>query len=136
MGALGSLTAAVAAVSWTALELRWRGFAATCGPYLQEPPAFSDVDVGPAACLATRLAQEYSRTAALPWSSCLTRSIALCRSLWRRDLPAVLRIGAALTTGALQAHAWVELDGRVVNDRATVSRDFTPFARNRHESGQ
>lgn len=61
--------------------------------------------------------------------ACLTRSVTLCCLLRRRGLPATLRVGVRKSEGRLEAHAWVELDGVVVNDRDDVARQFPPFER-------
>jgi hypothetical protein len=60
---------------------------------------------------------------------CLSRSVALARMLARRGIAADIRIGVRTQDGGLDAHAWVELDGRVINDDETVSRSYAPFDR-------
>src|SRR4051794_38787540 len=50
-------------------------------------------------------------------ASCLPKSLVLCWLLRRRGLPAQLQIGVGRKIGQIQAHAWVELAGQVVNDR-------------------
>src|SRR5215210_1745517 len=59
---------------------------------------------------------------------CLHRSLALHHWLRREGLPSELRIGARKDGGALKAHAWVELEGRVVNDPPAAVAAFTPLA--------
>lgn len=59
---------------------------------------------------------------------CLHRSLALHLWLRRDRLPSVLRIGVRKEDGALQAHAWVELHGQVVNDAPAAVATFTPLA--------
>lgn len=44
-------------------------------------------------------------------ANCLHQSLALCRLLRRRGLPARLRIGVLPNTKPFKAHAWVELFG-------------------------
>jgi hypothetical protein len=56
---------------------------------------------------------------------CLHRSLALHFWLRRKGLPSQLRIGVMKADGALMAHAWVEMEGRVVNDRQA---DVAAFA--------
>lgn len=56
-----------------------------------------------------------SRHHPLP-AHCLHRSVLLLRWLRRDGLPAELRIGVRHEDGALQAHAWIELGGLLVND--------------------
>ena len=68
-----------------------------------------------------------------PW--CLTRSLALAWLLKRRGIPFVIRIGVrrGTTMGperdsvGFSAHAWVEHDGIVLNDRQDVSLQFSAF---------
>jgi len=45
-------------------------------------------------------------------TTCLARSLLLCRLLQRRGHPARLVLGAARANGHLEAHAWVESGGR------------------------
>jgi len=48
-----------------------------------------------------------------PRATCLSKSLALQAMLRRRGRPAELRIGVAKSSGEpLEAHAWVELEGR------------------------
>ena len=53
-------------------------------------------------------------------ANCLHQSLALCRMLRKRGLPALIRIGVKPHTGPFQAHAWVELDnvslGQIVDE--------------------
>jgi transglutaminase superfamily protein len=60
--------------------------------------------------------------------NCLSRSIALCWLLRRRGIPAQLRIGARKIGNQLEAHAWVEVAGRAVNDSDDVQTRYAPFA--------
>lgn len=60
--------------------------------------------------------------------NCLSRSIALCWLLRRRGLPAQLRIGARKIGNQLEAHAWVEVAGRAINDSDDVQTRYAPFA--------
>lgn len=60
--------------------------------------------------------------------SCLVRSLALADLLERRGVPGgLIRIGVRRHRGTLDAHAWVELDGRVVGDDPRRVRRFTPL---------
>jgi hypothetical protein len=59
---------------------------------------------------------------------CLQRSLALHYWLLREGLPSKLRIGVRKERGQLKAHAWIELDGQVVNDLPGVVKPFTPLA--------
>jgi Transglutaminase-like superfamily len=59
--------------------------------------------------------------------SCLPRSLVLWALLRRRQLDAHLRIGVRKERDVLDAHAWVEWRGFVVNDRRGVRTRFVPF---------
>jgi hypothetical protein len=65
--------------------------------------------------------------APFPRARCLHQSLALY--LWLRDdgVASVLRIGVRKDGGVLRAHAWVELDGQVVNDLPASVGEFTPL---------
>jgi hypothetical protein len=61
-------------------------------------------------------------------ASCLPRSLVLAYLLRRRRIDARVRIGVRRQNGNLEAHAWVEVDGGVVNDRSDVHEQFAPFS--------
>ena len=44
-----------------------------------------------------------------------------------RGIVGELRYGARTADGKLEAHAWVELNGRVLNDRQDVETRFARF---------
>jgi hypothetical protein len=56
---------------------------------------------------------------------CLHRSLTLHRWLSREGLPSAIRIGVRKDGATLNAHAWVELGGHIVND---VPAAVAPFA--------
>jgi hypothetical protein len=58
---------------------------------------------------------------------CLHRSLALHYWLRREGLPSSLQIGVRKQGGELRAHAWVELEGHVVNDAPTFTAAFKPL---------
>lgn len=58
---------------------------------------------------------------------CLAESLTLWWLLRRRGVAADFRIGVRTITGPLQAHAWVEHDGVVLNDVQNISEIFEPF---------
>lgn len=60
-------------------------------------------------------------------ASCLVRSVATLGLLRRRGLAAELCIGVGATNPQLDAHAWVELDGKPVNDASDVGERFAAF---------
>jgi hypothetical protein len=59
--------------------------------------------------------------------NCLQRSMILWGLLRREGIRGELHIGARKTGAHLEAHAWVELDGRVLNDHAEVDRHYARF---------
>ena len=63
-------------------------------------------------------------------SSCLPRTIVLWSLLRRRGIATDIRIGASSNSqGELQAHAWLEWNGEVINDVADVGSQYVPFNR-------
>ena len=73
-----------------------------------------------------------------PWRpKCLVRSLTLGWFLGRRGIPFEVRIGVPggqSTIGAnrnpdFSAHAWVEHDGVVLNDKQDIALDFAPFTK-------
>ena len=78
----------------------------------------------------TRMAADYHP---LPMR-CLARSLALARLLGQRGVQTDLRVGVRPADGALSAHAWVEWNGRILNDDETVHDRFPPLPRSRKEN--
>jgi hypothetical protein len=60
-------------------------------------------------------------------TNCLERSLALRWLLRRRGIAAELRIGARKESALFEAHAWIELDGVVLNDPDEEHLHFAPF---------
>lgn len=63
------------------------------------------------------------------WGNCLKRSLTLWFLLRRRGILSDLRIGVRRHEGEFQAHAWIEYEGRILNDHATVHQQFSAFSR-------
>lgn len=60
--------------------------------------------------------------------TCLVRAVALERMIVRAGVgPAVVKIGIQRGGDVFLAHAWIELDGRVVGDEPSRVRRFTPL---------
>lgn len=59
--------------------------------------------------------------------NCLVQSLALVAMCRSRRIPAELQIGARNEGGAFQAHAWVTLNGEVLNDFGGEHEHFVPF---------
>lgn len=68
--------------------------------------------------------------------NCLSQSLALARLLRQRGVVPDLRLGARLTGPQLDAHAWVEYDGRVLNDTQDVGARFPPLSTARPDRRQ
>ena len=61
--------------------------------------------------------------------NCLSGSLTLWWLLRRQGLPSDLRIGVSTLSGRFEAHAWIEFQGNVINDRPDVGRRFSTFER-------
>jgi len=59
--------------------------------------------------------------------NCLERSMTLWWLLRREGVEGELHIGARKESGRFEAHAWVELDGQVLNDGADVHQHYARF---------
>jgi hypothetical protein len=62
-------------------------------------------------------------------ATCLPRSLTLWWLLRHRGIDSCLRIGVRKEAGRLEAHAWVELRGLVLNDDSGVRKRFAAFDR-------
>jgi hypothetical protein len=60
-------------------------------------------------------------------TNCLERSLALRWLLRRRGIVTEFRIGARKELELFEAHAWIELDGVVLNDPDEAHLHFAPF---------
>ena len=60
-------------------------------------------------------------------STCLTRSLLLVWLLRRRGVDTELRIGVRRIEGGIDSHAWVEHEGRPINDPPDVAGRFAVF---------
>ncbi len=109
------------------LMLRARGLkrsAAYLAQRSDRPAGTSDI------ATATSMAEAVSVVAGrkMVGALCLGRSLLLWFLLRRRGMDAELVIGADAATGDdWEAHAWVELDSRPVNDVADVRRRYGSF---------
>lgn len=114
------------AIAWA---LRLLGFQRSVrwllAPARSNAPAGNTLD--DARCIAHWLAVAASRG----WyaGNCLSRSMTLCRLLRSAGSPAALCIGVRKNGTDLEAHAWVECSGVVVNDAPDVAERFTPLWR-------
>jgi len=118
------LARALAALLWTDVQLFLLGFSALheCVKRARVEPRPTGPDVGTIVRAVDVAAVFYFKPV-----RCLQRSAAAVLLLRRGGAPAELVIG--VQPWPLRAHAWVELDGTVVNDRAHVVRTFAVLER-------
>ncbi len=69
------------------------------------------------------------------WARCLQRSLALCLWLEARGMSPALRIGVRKDGDRLGAHAWVECQGRVVNEGPMVEQEFALLRASKPSAG-
>lgn len=128
-----SVVAALAALTLVRLTLAALGFRRTQALLSGHPAARG---AAPAAAATDRAAAERIVRAmdravgcgpGLLRPSCLPRSMTLWWLLRRAGLPAALRIGVRRASDHLEAHAWVELEGRVLGDQPDVQDRFRAF---------
>ena len=60
-------------------------------------------------------------------ANCLEKSLLLWWVLRRRGVAAHIRFGASNESRFFKAHAWVEWNGIILNDRADIASEFAPF---------
>lgn len=117
------LTGLALGVRSTRALLRSAGFARTVRLLTRIPPMgrrWSEPD--------SRLFIDIDRVSGPPYTAtCLDRSVLAWMLLRQHRLDPSLRIGVALDADDLDGHAWVEWNGRVVNDEADVAERFAVF---------
>ena len=59
---------------------------------------------------------------------CLEKSMVLWFLLSRKRVSAELRIGVRQSAQGFEAHAWVEVQGKVVNDAEDIVQEYVPFS--------
>lgn len=118
-------------ISWLAVRLLGsRVCRAVCGKPLAARKSWNSTsDEVDALGMARRIAHLEAVTAANLFfrTSCLENSLVLCRMLRRRGMSADLRIGARKEANRFEAHAWVEVDGAVLDGSETEHLHFVPF---------
>jgi hypothetical protein len=60
-------------------------------------------------------------------SSCLDRALLTHWLSGRQGFASEVHLGVRLSDGVLQAHAWVECAGQVINDRSDIRREYVAF---------
>ena len=127
------LAAALPALPAAALALRLRGLGPCLALFGRFVPRRGGVgrlavtcgEFSEAAAIAriVRLAATYGPYRA----NCLPRAVVLWTLLRRRGLAPDIRIGVRRTGERLDAHAWVEIDGRPLDDNTAVEDRFSPL---------
>ncbi len=121
------------ALAWVAFQLRTSGFVATQRRLSRS--ARRSRSRLKACDPAQSVAEAHARTRAVTLSArnlpgqprCLTRSLSLWWLLRRRGIDARMCVGVRPLGDAIEAHAWVESDGRVLNDHPDVAQVFKAF---------
>jgi hypothetical protein len=60
-------------------------------------------------------------------ATCLRQSLVLWYLLRRQGIDSELRLGVRKRGGEVQGHAWVEIDGSVINDDLQIIQQYTPM---------
>ena len=102
---------------------RWQTFLTRLVPHSPQPvPA----DAAARGAMAARMVRAAAREG-LGHPNCLSRSLVLWWLLARQGLPAELRIGTRKKDDALEAHAWVELDGVALGEEDDPHAHYAAF---------
>jgi len=114
------------------LGLRWLGFRRLQarwdhGRPLNKRPALVSAEIMEARAQAMARMVQVAARYGLYRPNCLSQSLALWWLLRRQGIAGDLRIGVSPQGDLLEAHAWVEFCGQVLNDGEDVSHRFAPF---------
>ena len=117
------------------LTLLWVDFTISCLPYpwwkgwLAQSMNLSSPAVSPNPEATERLVYLINAAANhhIGKPTCLRRSLTLREMLKRRKIPAILRMGIRKEGSRVDAHAWTECNGTVINDSPDVSTRFSPL---------
>ena len=115
-----------------AASLRLRGYCRTRALLHRLTPVPGHAETGADDCCehARHLARLIAIAAARGpcRARCLTRSLLLEALLRRRGLEPELQFGTRRERSKLHAHAWVTLDGAVINDRGDIAERYPAMA--------
>ena len=110
----------------TRLLIRVLGFARTVTLLGSLPPALGRRPAD--AVAATSWARSIDRASGRPYGgTCLDRSVFLWSLMRLHRLDGNVRIGISLDGDSIAGHAWVEVDGVVINDTPDVAESFAVF---------
>lgn len=95
-------------------------------PLLTGLPALPDGDVREARCISEAVD---AGLGALPVAAtCLRRSMTLLRELRRHHMGATLHIGVRQGQNGVEAHAWVQIGDRIINDDPEIVGTYVPLS--------
>lgn len=111
------------------LQLRAFGLSSFRSHTQPLPPAANEIDSATAIALARRIYWLMSVAAnrGICRGSCLSRSLVLRDLLAQKGIGCEVRIGVRHRGPEFDAHAWVEVDGTVVNDSADTVATYAPI---------
>ncbi|HJZ65867.1 MAG TPA: lasso peptide biosynthesis B2 protein [Candidatus Acidoferrum sp.] len=114
---------------WVALRLRLQGFKATKSS-LQSFLKNNSQSISPETSSLVQLTARMVRAAArhgIGNPSCLEESLVLLHLLNEQGIAAQLRIGVKKNIPQFEAHAWVECDGKPLNESEALHDHYAPF---------
>jgi len=128
-GARGIFLRAAVLLPLISLSLRMRGFRktqASLQKHLSSPRNASRTFAPGSADLTVRMVRAAVRHS-LGHPTCLEESLALWWLLGRRGISSELRIGVRKHDEKFEAHAWVECEGRAVNEPQALHEHYAAF---------
>ena len=60
--------------------------------------------------------------------TCVPRSLTLWALLLRRGIPTDLRVGFRKSAGKVEGHAWIEFEGKTLNEDPEVAQTYSAFS--------
>jgi Transglutaminase-like superfamily len=107
---------------WVSFRIRRLGFKQTKAQLTECVPCHDAHKLPP-----SEIARITNSMAHYLGANCLTRSLVLWRLLKCRSIESQLRFGIRKENQILFAHAWVELNGVVLNDRPDIDQIYEPI---------
>jgi hypothetical protein len=113
-------------VMWAAVRLAG---VEVCKGALTQAAGHRQVTDSSTLAAAQRIArlQSITATTLFPGMTCLEQSLVLFWMLHRRGMNPQFRIGGRKEAGRFEAHAWVEMNGTVIDGRGAEHLHFAPF---------
>ena len=112
----------------TVLGIRWMSLRRWMDFLERVPASASSSRTAQSPEATARMVAAAARRSLLP-ANCLSRSVVLWWLFRRRGLGAELRFGGRKEGELLEAHAWVDLDGKAFDVSETHPAGFAPFDR-------